>query len=924
LELEDYALTEYNSATADFETENRRLTLTGTPEQRATLIREGEELTSDSALVYSEETGRVWSLGSEAVYQPQAGDPVTSRVMVFDLGEERGSALDATTKYSSGTEWILHGDLTSISDESIYGNRLSFTSCELEEPHYHFAAKDVKIVSGNILVARSVKLYFADVPVAWLPFIAQSTERGRGSGILTPTFSINDIVRTSDRYRRRVSNMGFYWAMSDYSDATVSMDWWSEEFFALTGSLRYNWARQFLAGQLNFRRYWRGEGASELAFDANNNWEISERTRLSLRARYASSSSFVRETSFDPREVVQSIDSDGGLNHRFDWGTVSVSANRRQYLSDDRVEMTLPQANLSLSPVTLFAAPPNQARFFNNITWTGSGNFRRSSSDRPEQPDSAAFTRSLADRVNTTAGFSSSLTMGNFSVSTNMSLKEDLTLGVPQVTDSSGLVDPDASLWMSAFDPANPFLSGTEPGAAIRDETETNLTWSASINYQQRLIGSTTLTPSLQISGRMLRSDLDPLASSFVSAPSRIAFGASLKTDIYGFFPGTGPFDAIRHKITPSLDFSYSPGVTPTAVQDSVFKAREIRTRRELRFGINQTFEAKLKPQAVPAPEGQPEGGEGVPGDSAQVEAGLEGVPPEEGALLPADSLGADSALGPQAQEEAQKVTLLALRTTAVTYDFEEASESGDWLQGFQTTRISNNISSDFLRGLTVSFSHDLFEDVTLTGDAGDTPTKKRKFAPHLSQMNLAFSLNGQSTLVRALGVLFGLGSGDGPVVEVAEEAEEVEEEDPFTTDPLDESRIVPGTSPAREMSGEGGRRSRGQVGDWRLNLGYSLQRPRDENLRSNKMLQSSLSFQPTEMWEVSWRTSYDMIDHSFNDHLIRLTRDLHRWEAHFDFRQTATGNWSFRFEVALTDQEDLHFDYQQRSIQDPSGIRRF
>jgi hypothetical protein len=61
-----------------------------------------------------------------------------------------------------------------------------------------------------------------------------------------------------------------------------------------------------------------------------------------------------------------------------------------------------------------------------------------------------------------------------------------------------------------------------------------------------------------------------------------------------------------------------------------------------------------------------------------------------------------------------------------------------------------------------------------------------------------------------------------------------------------------------------------------------------------------------------------------FNDHIIRLTRDLHRWEAYFDFTQTATGNWSFRFEVALTDQQDLHFDYRQRSIQDSSGRRRF
>jgi hypothetical protein len=27
---------------------------------------------------------------------------------------------------------------------------------------------------------------------------------------------------------------------------------------------------------------------------------------------------------------------------------------------------------------------------------------------------------------------------------------------------------------------------------------------------------------------------------------------------------------------------------------------------------------------------------------------------------------------------------------------------------------------------------------------------------------------------------------------------------------------------------------------------------------------------------------------------------------------------------VALTDQEDLHFDYSQRSYQDQSGVRRF
>jgi len=70
----------------------------------------------------------------------------------------------------------------------------------------------------------------------------------------------------------------------------------------------------------------------------------------------------------------------------------------------------------------------------------------------------------------------------------------------------------------------------------------------------------------------------------------------------------------------------------------------------------------------------------------------------------------------------------------------------------------------------------------------------------------------------------------------------------------------------------------------------------------------------PTEKWDLVWRTSYDLEQRAFADHTIRLTRDLHRWQANFDFVQTPTGNWSFRFQVSLTDNRDLKFDYDQRS----------
>jgi hypothetical protein len=102
------------------------------------------------------------------------------------------------------------------------------------------------------------------------------------------------------------------------------------------------------------------------------------------------------------------------------------------------------------------------------------------------------------------------------------------------------------------------------------------------------------------------------------------------------------------------------------------------------------------------------------------------------------------------------------------------------------------------------------------------------------------------------------------------------------------------------------------------------MQRPRDDEGTPNQMIRGTLNFPLTDSWEASWQTGYNLLDGTFSDHVIKLTRNLHRWEAHFDFNKSATGNWQFRFEVSLTDQEDLHFDYSQRSYQDSSGGPRY
>lgn len=874
-----YTLTEYQGERADFRAQERILVLQAPQSGRARVSSEGSTIEADSSITFDEQSGSIRTIGM-ATFTPPEGDPVDAANMVYNLEQGRGSARDAKTAFAQqGANWTVRGDMPYAAQDSTFMAHAQFTSCEIDEPHYHFETDEIKIVAGNVLVARGVRLYFADVPVAWLPFMAQSLSRGRSSGLLTPRFSVNDIVRTSGGYRRRVSNLGFYWAASQYSDALVAMDWFSETFFAMTGSVRYRFRRHFLDGTLNVKKFWNADGSSQFAMDTRHGWEIDERTQLRVSGRFVSDNQFVRNNSFNPQEVTQSIDSEAGINRRFGWGSLSLSSNRRQYLSDDRTEWLLPSANLSLSPITLFAAPSSEASFFNNMTWSGSGGFRRNSVDRSQAAGDTLSLLNAFDSEIVSGTVRSNLSMGNLTFSQSVDLTEDRVLGE---VENAVLVLPDST---------------QQAQLMVGDVTEATLGWSAGVNYQQQLIGSTTITPRLSLSGSMFRSNTDSLAQNFISAPSRVSFGAQLKTDIYGFFGGFGPFEAIRHKISPSIDYAWSPESTPSDLQRAVFGARALQPKNAISLSLTQTWEAKPREADVPEVDA-------APADFAPLAEDSLGLAQDGAAMGRRGSRGGPQADGgPQRVQQTPAVTLLAWRTSVIQYDFVQADSVGLFLSGFETTRLSNQFSSDYLRGLSVSMDHEVFEDVL----GPDGQLAERRLAPHLSSVNLGFSLGSSSSIFRWLTFWR---SDDG------EDAPAEPEEDPLAFDgPVDESSIVPGIGRPAVVPGAASTRGRGGTGGWNANLSYSLQRPRDPTRVASQMLSGTVRLQPTENWSVSWRTAYDLEVSSFNDHSIRLTRDLHRWEANFDFLQTATGNWTFRFEVSLRDNRDLKFDYKQRNL---------
>lgn len=855
LRLSGYSVTEYKATKARFEADSSRLDL----RIGAEVLREGQRLAADSGIVFSQLTSIACAYGQPTLSGEGAAAPVRADSLCYNVDTKRGIAHGATSEITEGATWIVFSDESFTVGETVYSHGGIFTDCELEEPHYHFGAGELKVIRGDILVARNVTFNFQDVPVFWLPFFAQSMKQGRRSGLLFPRFGVNDIARNSATYNRRIEDVGFYWAISDYLGAEMALDWQANNFTSLRGTLDFRHLRRFVAGSMTYRNYWRAEGGTEFSLASQTDWQPDERTRLNGNISYVTSTRFVRQNSIDPRELNRSIDSRMGLNRKFDFGSLNLSGSRQQFLSDNTVNMTLPSVGFSLNSITLFPALPGEASWYNNATWTGSVNSNvRSRTIAADNPNLfARGNREVSGNV------TSSFQMGKLSWSQDFAY-----------TDQRDL--------------ERVFASDTIP--ALPERYQTRMTWSTGLNFQQRLMGNTTFTPGLRMRGEML--EADTTGGERVAAPTRIDVNAALRTDLYGFFPGFGPWERFRHRISPGFTWSYSPSPTITDRQREVFNVRDVREQNRLTISLSQTIEAKRKEDA------EARGG------------GRIGTAPGDTTAAAADSLQAggpaaeaDTATGPKRKQTVQPITVLSITTDALVYDFVQAREENE---GFQTAELGHSIQSDLLRGLQISFAHDLFRRVP-TDSLGGT---RREFKPHLSRVTASFSIGSDSWLAR----LFRIGRREGDAARQREEEAEAQAD----------TSIVPQvqrTGAEFGMLGASRRpqpmQPRGQAGSWNASLNYSMNRPRDDQPGGfeNQMLTANLSFQPTTNWSVRWNTGYSFTQSEFTDHILTLTRTLHDWDANFDFVKAQNGNFSFQFRVNLRANPDIKLDYEQREL---------
>lgn len=502
--------------------------------QEATVARGESRLGADS-LFYERETGAVATFGASTL--SEGGSETRGFDLRYDLERKSGRLGGGVTTYDP---WILEGNAMSKIGASTFVLETGyFTTCDLPEPHYTFRADEIKLRQNDVIVAKPVILYFSDIPVFYLPWYVEPVTRGRSSGFLRPKIGLNSLIFGSGK-ERNVQDIGYYYVFNDYSDAKISVDWYTESRFILRGDFRYHLRHEF-RGSAHLEQVWnRLDDSTSRLLRLSHNQDFGLRSRLNVDVNWANSRSFLRRNSFDPEEILQrSFRSAASYSTRFDWGSFVAGSDADFQLESNRVDFRLPDLRISINQRPLWGVARRGAvgggqPWYNRLQYSANASF--------VSRLSRAEVDSLGNPLNR--------------VPTD-------SLGRPIETDRETVVN--------------------------RQEGRSQFT----LNGPLDLLGVLKTTPSISYSVALENDEL--AADESFGGQGQLGAGLNMSARFFRIFRSMpGPwFTAMRHTVSPSVGFNYSPKPQffGSSAEERSGLGRETFTAN---FSLGQDFEVKM------------------------------------------------------------------------------------------------------------------------------------------------------------------------------------------------------------------------------------------------------------------------------------------------------------------------------------------
>ena len=756
-------------------------------------------------------------------------DPMTGDAMTYNLKTRKGRIAKGETKADDG--YYTGSRIKNESKKVFFIENSTYTTCDYDTAHFHFESSKMKIIQNDVVVARPIILHLGQIPIFGIPLGIFPHKGGqRHSGWIMPSYGDN---KNRGQY---IQGLGFYWAPNDYWDSKFTLGFGDKQGTTFRINTQYRLRYKF-SGSLNFfnRQYLSGTNdIMDLAENRNTSttlrWthkqELRNNQSLNANVTYSTSGDYNKKYGLSEAERMdQKAISNMSYSKRWPKTKNSFSAN--YYSNVDLLidEKTNPSSNFFISPTregtqinignktfpkfsfrhgqsNLFPTSATKKKWYNTITWNYGLNYTNKNRDYYEsvQVDSAQF---------------------------------------KWERDTSG---------------------------TLIEKNEQNNGWihTSTINAPQKLFKYISINPSVNLKSAWVNetqegmwdgSTFDKKTKTGFASRTTGSFSMNANTQVYGLFAiPIGPLKAIRHVMSPSIGYSWTPDFSKKifgqdlgyvltekdSLGNEIFLDRFSGTmagntprseRKSMTFGLNNIFQAKVKK-----------------GD------------------------------------EEKKIDLLSWRMSS-SYNFAADSMKLANLRSSVRSKIAGKLNLD------LSMNHDFYRfDINQNRRINQFNTNaKGIISPRLINARI-------STGFRLIGASW------------ADNEKENGPDSTVDTTNFDDDLTGPGLgNPLKNM-----RNTVGKKQSWNSNvsLSYSYSASNPSNPTKNFWANTTSTINMTSKWRVSYRARFDLIKRDLVSHSFSIYRDLHCWELSLNWTPTGIGQGiNFRLNVKSPTLRDLKIE---------------
>jgi hypothetical protein len=285
------------------------------------------------------------------------GESITCHTLKYNTKTKKGFLEELGIKQD---EFYFHMETAKRHpNEEIHLLKGRLTTCDLEEPHYHFQLSKGVIVPNERIVTGPMNLWVNGIPTPLgLPFAFIPTKEQKKNGLLFPEF-----VPLSN-YGFGVQNLGYYFPINDQLQTAVYANLYSRGSWGLRNDLDYS-KRYGFSGRISvgFQQFNVGFPTNDKKNKFSLQWSHRKAPKSNPFWSFSSSVNFISDNTsknnldpINPEYFTNSFNSDININRSFPGKpfNMGMKISMRQNSIAKNIALVSPVLNANLTRVFPF------------------------------------------------------------------------------------------------------------------------------------------------------------------------------------------------------------------------------------------------------------------------------------------------------------------------------------------------------------------------------------------------------------------------------------------------------------------------------------------------------------------------------------------------------------------------------------------